>query len=477
MSERIRSRLAEIIDEAAELRDEVTALSELEELDEDQQARFDELIGDDSPIHELAAERGKAEGRLKVLDTYNAAAARGQEAVEVGEDRSVQFMKQTETAVDPLTASRAEVRDAARKVLETEHKTQAVPLSDVNAAHIEKLVNKRSNNFDGDYLARRLLITETPEYRSGWAKALTQPVPAFSPEEANALNQFRVAEQSLTSASGGYGVPVIIDPTILLTSGGASAPLLNVSRVEFITNDVWRGVSSAGVAFSASAESAEISASQATLAQPTVTPEKGTAFIPYTFEIEGDYPNLAGEMSNLLEVAYIDYVGEQTAVGAAGMVGIFTAIDATASQEVNPTTDGALGPEDALVVWNALTERPRSRASWFMDVTVESQLRTGADGYGTRSLSSEGIGPLLGKQVLLSDYAPAFTGTTGASNLAILGDFNSFVIAQRVGMNIELVPHVFTSNGLPDGTRGWLAWARIGSDAVVDEDFVLLQNA
>jgi len=144
---------------------------------------------------------------------------------------------------------------------------------------------------------------------------------------------------------------------------------------------------------------------------------------------------------------------------------------------VNPTTDGALGPEDALVVWKNLPERYRPRSTWFMDVTVESQLRTGADGYGSRDLSSEGIGPLLGKRVLLSDYAPAFSGTTGASNLAILGDFSRYVIAQRVGMSVEFIPHVFHSDGTPKGQRGWLAWARVGADSVDDNGFILLQNA
>lgn len=480
MSEKLLTRLAEIADEAAELRDELTALTELDELEDDQEARFDELTGDDSPIYALRDERETLEKRLAVLETANKAAENGKRATEEGEDRSLQFMKQTETAVDPVTASRQEVRDAALKTLEREHKDQMVPVSDRNAAHIERLIRTKNRNLDGDAIARRLLITESPAYRSAFAKAVTSTAPAWTPEEQRAMVQYqtRVDEQSLTDASGGFGVPVLIDPTILLTSGGASAPLLDVSRVETITNDVWRGVSSAGVAFSGTAESAAITAQEATFAQPTVTPEKATAVIPYTVEIEGDYPNFASEMANLIEVAYIDFVGEETAVGSAGVVGIFTAIDAgPAGQQVNPTTDGALGPEDALVVWNALTERPRSRAAWFMDVSVESQLRVGADGYGTRDLSSEGIGPLLGKRVLLSDYAPSFTGTTGASNLAILGNFNSYVIAQRVGMNIELVPHMFDGSGQLDGTRAWFAWARIGADSVVDEDFVLLQNA
>jgi len=474
MSNKLIARLSEIKEEALAIRSELSELVEADELDDDQEARFAELTSDeDNPVRALEAEKAQIESRLAVLD-----AAEKVGSTEIGEDRSVPaFMKRTETDIDLRTASRGEVRSAALKRLEEEHTEQMVPVTDENAAHIEKLVKTRSMNTDGDLIARRLLITESPAYRSAFGKAMTYAQPAWTQEEMNAISQFRAAEQSLTSASGGYGVPVLIDPTVILTSGAAVAPLLGVSRIENITNNVWKGVSSAGVAFANEAESDPIAAQQATFAQPTVTPEKAAAFIPYSFEIEGDYPNFAGEMATLIEQAYVDFLAVETATGSAGVVGIFTAIDAASGSEVNPTTDGALGPEDALVVWKNLPERYRPRSTWFMDVTVESQLRTGADGYGSRDLSSEGIGPLLGKRVLLSDYAPAFSGTTGASNLAILGDFSRYVIAQRVGMSVEFIPHVFHSDGTPKGQRGWLAWARVGADSVDDNGFILLQNA
>lgn len=115
-----------------------------------------------------------------------------------------------------------------------------------------------------------------------------------------------------------------------------------------------------------------------------------------------------------------------------------------------------------------------------MHVTVESELRQSSNdgGFYTTNLSTEGIGPLLGKRVLLSDAAPSFSGTTGTVNLAVLGDFSKFVIAQRVGMNIELIPNVVNGSGIPTGQRAWLAWARVGSDVVDDVSaFRLLKNA
>jgi len=287
MSNKLIARLSEIKEEALAIRSELSELVEADELDDDQEARFAELTSDeDNPVRALEAEKAQIESRLAVLD-----AAEKVGSTEIGEDRSVPaFMKRTETDIDLRTASRGEVRSAALKRLEEEHTEQMVPVTDENAAHIEKLVKTRSMNTDGDLIARRLLITESPAYRSAFGKAMTYAQPAWTQEEMNAISQFRAAEQSLTSASGGYGVPVLIDPTVILTSGAAVAPLLGVSRIENITNNVWKGVSSAGVAFANEAESDPIAAQQATFAQPTVTPEKAAAFIPYSFGSKATTP-------------------------------------------------------------------------------------------------------------------------------------------------------------------------------------------
>jgi HK97 family phage major capsid protein len=449
----------------------------LDELDEAQEDRFEELTGDDSPLHALRDERTMLEKRLKVIETANGVS----KATEHGDDRSFQYMKQTDTRVDIRTASRVEARDAALKVLETEHKNQTVPVSDASAAQVEKLIKSRTQNFDGDYLARRLLVTETDAYRSAFGKAMYQPQPAWDQDEIRALNEFRAAEQSLTSASGGYGVPVLIDPSIILTSGAGDAPILSVSRIERITNNAWKGVSSAGVAFANEVESDPIAAQQATFAQPSITAHKIAAFIPFSFEIEGDYPGFASEMQTLIEQAYVDYLAVKTMTGTGTIEpwGIFTAIDQTAGSEVTPTTDGALGPVDALKVWGQLPERARARATWVSNVTVQNAFRNNGstDGFFSVDLTENNVARMLGRPYILSDYAPAFTGTTGASNLVVVGDFNKYVIAQRVGMNVELIPHVFDGDGLPKGQRGWLAWARVGADSVDDAAFRLLQNA
>jgi HK97 family phage major capsid protein len=50
---------------------------------------------------------------------------------------------------------------------------------------------------------------------------------------------------------------------------------------------------------------------------------------------------------------------------------------------------------------------------------------------------------------------------TSATKLLIFGDFSrGFVVVDRVGMNVEVVNHLFGSTGYPNGQRGLLAWWR-----------------
>jgi HK97 family phage major capsid protein len=48
-----------------------------------------------------------------------------------------------------------------------------------------------------------------------------------------------------------------------------------------------------------------------------------------------------------------------------------------------------------------------------------------------------------------------------AAKLLIVGDFGYYLIVDRIGMVVEVVPHLFaTANNLPSGQRGLLAYWR-----------------
>lgn len=467
----LRDKVAKLTEERAALKAEADALFVDETRSADEiEARADEII---ARSNDLKAEIEAAEKRAAELDALEAerdAAPKGPTFIRKPDAPAVAEVR---------SMGRTEVRDAAMRVIEAQ---PAYMVNDENRAHVEKLMRTRTRDFDGDQIARRLVITESNAYRSAWVKGVTQDSPAFTAEEAHAINELRNMAVG-TDNVGGFGVPVLIDPTIILTSGAADAPVLRLARVENITTDEWRGVSSPGVTWSFDAENAAVSDDKPTLAQPNVVAHKAQGFIPYSIEVGMDYPSFAAEMSALLAQGYVDLLASATVTGSgtAQPFGIFTALDANTNVEVVVTTDGAFGAVDIDRVWAALPERFRSRATWLMNVDVENEIRAFGSGTATSRFTVDqtagGISLLNGRPVALTDYAPLFTGTTGASNILVVGDFSNYIVAQRAGMSVELIPHLFdVTNNRPTGSRGWFAWARVGGDSVVDNAFRLLQN-
>ena len=459
----------ELRSQIEELRARIIELSEKDDITADENSELDATL----EAHESrTAEFDALEAREARID-----AARSRVVERAAGVDAPQIMKRTATDVDVSRASRSEIRDAALAILDRDGKHLAAR----NGDHVEGLLRTRSTITDGGVIAKRMVLTESDAYRSAFMKGVSQNSPAFTADEARALDEFRAMSEGVDTA-GGFGIPVLIDPSIILTSGAAAAPVLDLARVVTITTDEWKGVSSAGVTWSYDSEGGEVSDDAPTLAQPTVPVYTARGFIPYSVEVGDDYPAFAAEMRRLLDAGYIDLVAQQTITGSGSSqpTGVFTALDANTNVEVVVTTDGAFGAVDLLKVWKSLPERYRANATWIMNTDVENEIRTfaaGADSaYYTVDLSAGGIGTLFGRPIRTTDYAPEFTGTTGAANILVVGDFSNFLVAQRAGMSLELVPHLFGANQRPTGQRGWFASARHGFDSVNDLGFRLLQN-
>lgn len=478
---------AEYAAEQKALQDELVALEGKDDWSDDDVARS-AAIPEEFEALEVA--RKAAVERESKLDAVRSAVFAGRTESTTA-PRSPELMRKVDPFDgDAATMSRSQVIDHARKAVEIDDYV----LADVQKEELERSLRRRSKDFDGAYVARRLLLTENEAYRSAFAKQIIFGAnAALSRDESDAVSRFQAfeIERSMnegTTTAGGFGVPVYIDPSIILTSGAADAPLLRVARIEQITNQVWKGVSSAGMTWSFDSEAVEVSDDSPTLAQPVVTAHMARGFIPYSIEVGMDYPGFAQEMAALLSQGYLDLLAAktQTGTGTGEPWGIFTAIDQTSASEVTPTTDGSFGAEDVFKVWNALPERFRSRATWDMSVHVESAIRAfgssgSASAYFTVDLTADGVSRINGRPVVVSDYAPTMAsgvpGTTGAQNILVVGDFRHYLVAQRAGMSVEQIPMLFsTTTNLPDGRRGWFAWARVGADSVADNAFRLLQN-
>lgn len=86
-------------------------------------------------------------------------------------------------------------------------------------------------------------------------------------------------------------------------------------------------------------------------------------------------------------------------------------------------------------------------------------------------------GLLLGRpvhEVSFMDVSnPAVTAT---SYVAVHGSFDQYVIADRIGLTVEFIPHLFSpTNQRPTGQRGWFAYKRTGANVTVADAFRILR--
>ncbi len=65
---------------------------------------------------------------------------------------------------------------------------------------------------------------------------------------------------------------------------------------------------------------------------------------------------------------------------------------------------------------------------------------------------------------------------TEDNHILAYGDWSQFVIADRIGSTIEIVPQIFGANQRPTGQRGAFLWF-VPADVVVDEAFRVLNVA
>ena len=381
---------------------------------------------------------------------------------------------------DIRSLDRSEARSMALAAVE------GADLSTDQQVGFERMLNMRGHQQNGHLVALRTIATENDEYRSAWQKMVTEPHPVLSGEESAAVLRFREVERAMsigTDGAGGFGIPVVIDPTIMSTKLN-SDPITEIANVKNILNDELKMVSTTGVSWSFDAEASAVSDDSPTLAQPVITTAMARGFIPFSIEVGMDYPEFEAQMSALLAEGYTDLRHDKLVrgTGSGEPTGIMTAISANASCRVLPATDGGLAVGDLDATWAALPQRFRTNATWLWSTDVDNRVRNFGATYGssfTRQLNTaDGGSNPHDRPVAVSDYMPSFTGTTGSANIMIVGDFSRFVVAQRVGMSIELVPMLFdVTNNRPTGSRGWFAYARLGSNSVSDLAFRILQNA
>lgn len=468
--EQILERLEAIKAEGAAYRDELRTLSESDELTDEQEARFDELTGDDTPIERLAKERKDLERKLRVFDAADEFGTPGdsRQAPPPSRNRSPYDTSDIRGVGVPTSEIRGRAFDAVEKDRYME---------DFQKQHVTRLIERSDKRGE---LARHVLATGHPDYRTAWAKALHGAGDSMTNEERDAVANVRA--QSLTGNQGGFAVPFTLDPTVVLTSDGELSPLRQISTVVNISTDEWNGVTSAGATASYDAESAEVSDDTITLAQPSIDVEMARAFVPASIEITQDWDNIASELGRVFEDAKMRLEDDKFVTGGGTAstepYGVVKQTGDTTASRVASTTISAYGLVDVYATLEALPPRYRARASWLANLNIINDTRQ----FGTANnyhafltdLRGDSPGQLLGKPWFEASAMEGAVTTNG--DVLLIGDFSRYYIVDRVGMSVEFIPHLFdTSNNRPNGQRGYFAYWRNGAGVIDTNAFRVLR--
>lgn len=467
------ARLKELCEFNRELtEDELTEYRSLKEL----------LDDEDAQAEKVAAERAELAKRLGSTNDDNEAGIKVRvDQTEDGDAQRGAFDKGVQFNVpkDPFDLSTVSVADDASKIrgrAETAIERMNDTDDEIRSAATATLRNVQGD--PGGITARRMLATGSVEYRSAFMKIISNRPWAVTPEEARVMER----AASLTDAAGGFAIPFTLDPTIVLTNVGVSSPFREICRTVQITTDSWQGVTSAGVTASYDAEAAEVSDDAPTLAQPAIPVHKAQAFVPFSIEIGQDWPGMQADIAMMFADARDRLEGTAfvTGTGSDQPTGIRTELLAGAS-EVDTATAEVLAVTDISSLYAALPPRHRNMrtaaiAEWSTLVEIRRLLAAADDRSSFNEATASQPATLFGWPIYESSAVDAFSdvdATASAVHLThYVADWSNYVIVDRIGMNVELIPHLFaTANNRPSGQRGFYAWWRNGAESINDDAF------
>jgi HK97 family phage major capsid protein len=372
---------------------------------------------------------------------------------------------------------------ALRSLESTSKSTEVTPLAEI--------VEYRDSGTDSKgEVANRILATGSPVYRRAYSKYLQYgSVDYFTPEESASFRNAALAVVG-TTTTGGYAVPYVFDPTMIrIGAYTAQNPYRSACRVETISNgNVYKTVTVANVTSAYVAEPTAATEQGPTFGQPSFTVYRAHAFATVSFETLQDRPDIAPELTAVFAESKATYEENQFTLGVGTTVfpqGMFLSgaytVKATATNDVTALLDFTATEGD-------IPLRFRANAVWFMNRSTIRQLQildttyryftgagiqfpgnpqpnaTGSNGGGNTGLQ------LLGYPIWEVPSAVS-TLTTDAAVIAVLCDPKTFVIVDRIGMNVEVIPNMLNgaTPSFPTGERGiYMYWRNTARPLIAD---------
>jgi HK97 family phage major capsid protein len=361
----------------------------------------------------------------------------------------------------------SEFRDTALRSVDAAFERGAVDES--SGRRLIDLVNRDTTGVDADYLT----AVGDPVYERAFSRMFMNPTPGaqglLSTAEQESVRKVgaAMAQRGLAvgeGATGGYAIPLGLDPTIQLTDSGTVSPLRELADVTSITTSEWAGITSAGVSASFADEGIEVGDDSPTLAQPKVKPEKAHGFCPFTIEVGADWSQIQAELVRLFqdEKANLEAGKFLTGTGEKEPFGILTG----ATEVVETSEKGKYGVGDPYSTQEALPPRWQPNASWLTSLTIaNATARFAGPGSEEPSLFNDARDRLLMKP--WRECSDMSTKVEAGKKIAIYGDVRAgFKVVDRVGATVEIVPHLFGKEGRPKGERGLYFYWRVGSKVV-----------
>jgi HK97 family phage major capsid protein len=336
-----------------------------------------------------------------------------------------------------------------------------------------------------DNVARWALTAGDPAYRSAFMALLRDPANghrSWSAEELAAFQTAQTFQRAVTTSTsgtkGGYLLPLNLDPYILLSSDGVIDPIRALARNVVITEgDKWNGVSSAGVSAEWHTELGVVADGTPTLAQPSIPVYTADTFVPFSVEM-ADEGDLVVQLQRLMTDARrtLESAAWINGSGSGQPTGIITTLPS--GSLVAPATGETFAAADVYSTLEALPPRFRANATWAAELSTLNAIDQFETSNGAKMFPSISNDPptLLRRRVAeVSALDPASgidAAATATHKILLVGDFSQYVIVDRLGTTVELVPHLFdTSTGRPTLSRGLVMFWRTGADTTIDNAF------
>jgi len=366
-------------------------------------------------------------------------------------------------AVRSHLVSRSELRGRAMDAIELEAKR-----GNLTQDFAQEATLKAQGQFSGQSnIARHILMTGSEEYQEAFRAYLEDP-----------QGMAQRAALSLTLANGGYLLPFVLDPTILLTNTGSANPWRRISNVKQTTSNTWNGVTSAGVNAALLAEGApQVTDNSPTVGNIQITPVKAAAWIFGSYEVLED-TDFGQQLPRLLADAK-DRLEEANFATGAGTTGIPQGVLTGATTVVTTATTLVVAIGDIYAAQGALPPRFRNApgCSWVANVNQINRTRQLDTAGGASFWTNLGKGQ---PETLLG--APIYESTTMdpalavGTLLAVFGDFGQFIIVDRVGVSLIYEPLIKNSSAQPTGQAGWFMFWRFSSQVAIPNAFRVIKG-